>query len=268
VSAHANAATVAKYLRNVLKRNNIDNKGGPIVSVVNCVVAEEEDDGDGVWLNAFWDGKQMVYGQDAYDDGLRSLASNPDVVAHELFHGVTSNTARLEYVFETGALNESYSDIFGLLISNANNRDIGSWDWLMGDGLSSDVKAYRSFANPSDRRLDKPQPKHMRKYRHTLDDKGGVHHNSGIHNYAAYKIMTAKDGRGRYLFKPRELAAMFYIALTQHLARQSTFSASRRAVLLATRSYFRRLAKSKRPRGEFNKRVRAVELAFAAAGIY
>ena len=116
VSAHANATTVVSYLREVLRRNNIDNKGGRVVSVVNCVVKAdaEGDDGKG-WKNGFWDGKRMVYGQDEFDGELRSFASNLDVVAHELFHGVISNTARLEYLYETGALNESYADIFGIL---------------------------------------------------------------------------------------------------------------------------------------------------------
>ena len=108
VSAHANATTVVSYLREILRRNNIDNKGGPIVSVVNCVVKADAEGEDGKgWKNGFWDGKRMVYGQDEFDGELRSFASNLDVVAHELFHGVISNTARLEYLYETGALNES-----------------------------------------------------------------------------------------------------------------------------------------------------------------
>ena len=64
VSAHVNAAAVATFLRDVLKRNNIDNKGGKLISTVNCVVKRDERPaGSKNWLNAFWDGKQMVYGQ-------------------------------------------------------------------------------------------------------------------------------------------------------------------------------------------------------------
>ena len=82
--------------------------GGPIVSTVNCLVRQFEQPAPGsrVWLNAFWNGTQMLYGQALFDDKLRSLASSLDVVAHELFHGVTRHTARLIYQGETGALND------------------------------------------------------------------------------------------------------------------------------------------------------------------
>jgi Zn-dependent metalloprotease len=265
VSAHVNAATVVSYLRQVLKRNNIDNKGGRVVSVVNCVVKADAKGHDRkIWQNGFWDGKQMVYGQDEFDGQLRSYASNLDVVAHELFHGVSSRTARLEYLYETGALNESYSDIFGILISNWGRERIRSWDWKMGDGLSDAFEAARDFSNPDSGDLNDPQVRHYEDFEdwRSNQDKGGVHHFSGIHNYAAYRIMDAKHN-GRHIFKPNELAAIFYIALTQHLARQATFSASRRAVVLATRSYFRKLKPA-----ALELRVRAVERSFAAAGIY
>ena len=90
---------------------------------------------------------------------------------------------------------------------------------------------------------------------------GGVHVNSGIHNYAAFHVMTANNGKG-FIFKPHELAAMFYVALTQQLSRQSTFSDSRRGVVLATRSLFRKL-----PQPQIDIRVAAVEAGFKAAGI-
>ena len=109
------------------------------------------------------------------------------------------------------------------------------------------------------------QPKLMKNYRKSANtlagDFGGVHINSGIHNFAAFNVMTATSG-GKFLFKPAELAAMFYLALTQQLSRQSTFSDSRRGVVLATRSLFRML-----PQNEIETRARAVEAGFDAAGI-
>lgn len=127
VSAHVNAAVVARFLREVLQRNNIDNMGGRMISTVNCVVKRfERPPGSKVWLNAFWNGTQMVYGQAVFGGKLRSLASSLSVVAHELFHGVTSGTARLVYQGETGALNESYSDIFGTIVSNMNEPNIST----------------------------------------------------------------------------------------------------------------------------------------------
>lgn len=265
ISAHVNAARVAKFLRDVLQRNNIDGRGGRIVSSVNCVVAAEEDPrGSRVWLNAFWDGsiKQMVYGQALFNNNLRSLSSALDVVGHELFHGVTDHTAKLEYALESGALNESYSDVFGVLISNFDQPDIGRWNWQMGDGISSGISAFRDFQDPT----RNGQPKHMRNWvrapNNRRNDYGAVHTNSGIHNYAAYKVMTAQDAAGAFVFTPTNLAAMFYIALTQHLSRQSGFADSKRGVILATRSLFR-----SRPAQELQDRVSAVEAGFKAAGI-
>jgi Zn-dependent metalloprotease len=263
VSAHSNAAAVATFLRDVLKRNNIDNMGGPIVSTVNCVVKrfEQPPRGSKVWLNAFWNGTQMLYGQVPFDGRLKSLASSLDVVAHELFHGVTGRTARLVYQGETGALNESYSDIFGTIVSNRSNPDIASWNWLIGDGISSGVEAFRDMRDPT--RFG--QPKLMKDFK-TLplkraSDEGGVHINSGVHNFAAFRVMSATR-RGAFVFKPAELAAMFYVALTQQLSRQSTFADSRRAVVLTTRSLFRAL-----PQKQIDTRVAAVEAGFEAASI-
>jgi len=263
ISAHANAAVVASFLRDVLKRNNIDGKGGRIVQSVNCIWKTYEDPpGSKNWLNAFWDPdrEQMIYGQGTVDEKLRSLSSSLDIVAHELFHGVTAHSSKLEYVSETGALNESYSDIFGIIVSNFKEPDMAKWNWLVGDGLSTGLTAFRDFQDPT--RLG--HPKIMSEYRQMApdDDYGGVHINSGIHNFAAYTIITAEDGAGGRLFKPEESAAIFYIALTQHLSRQSSFSDSRRGVVLAARSLYRTL-----PQAAIDQRVRAIEAGFDTAEI-
>ena len=272
VSAHANAIEVARFLRQVLRRNGIDNRGGRLISVVNCIVNHDAQPGR-VWLNACWDGTRMIYGQALYKRKLRSCAAVLDIVAHELFHGVIASTARLEYEGETGALNESYSDIFAVLISNWKvPGGIDAWNWRLGDGVSDDYPAgMRDFEDPA--RFSggparpgypKAYPKHWDDYWRLDDeeDKGGVHYNSGIQNYAAYRVMTAKTQDGAFLFTPQELAAMFYVALSQHLSRQATFAQSRRAVVLAARSLFRKLSAA-----ELTQRVRAIEHAFSAAGI-
>ena len=106
VSAHANASAVSDFLRNVVKRDNIDNHGSPLTSSINCLRAAEHPPGMPArqWLNAFWDGTQMVYGQRVLGDGTTlSMAVNLGVVAHEMFHGVTAETARLAYAFQPGA---------------------------------------------------------------------------------------------------------------------------------------------------------------------
>jgi Zn-dependent metalloprotease len=260
VSAHANASEVARFMRQVLMRNNIDNKGGRLISVINNVVAADSPDGK-QWFNAFWDSKQMVYGQVLYESKLRSLAASLDVVAHEFFHGVTEQTARLVYELESGAMNESYSDIFGTIISNFSEADVAKWNWLVGDGLSSEMEAFRSMKNPE----EFGQPKNMKDYRRSPNtpsgDWGGVHTNSGIHNFAAYHVMVAKAG-GKTLFKATEVAAIFYIAISQQLSRQSTFSDSRRGCLIAAQSLFRKMSAT-----EVRKRTKAIEAAFNKAGI-
>jgi len=263
VSAHANAEEVAKFLRRTLKRANIDGQGGNMVSTVNCVYAEESRGGR-EWENAFWDPelRQMVYGQ-RFDDGqLLTLSANLDIVAHEMFHGVTDFTARLEYAAESGALNESYSDIFGAIISNAKRRNIADWEWELGEGRSDTVTPFRDMSDPS--RFG--QPKHMRNYQDlpvtSNDDWGGVHLNSGIHNFAAYKLITAKAANGKYIFKPSECATLFYLALTQRLSRTSGFSDSRIAVLQTAQTLFRKENPATR-----EAKIRAIKNAFSAVGI-
>ena len=261
VSAHANATAVAEFLRNVVKRNNIDNHGGPMNSSINCVVRRYSPGGK-QWFNAFWNGTQMVYGQRKDGTGLMSLSVDLDVVGHEMFHGVTEFTSRLEYVSQSGSLNESYSDIFGIIIANLNVPDRARWNWEIGEGLSPDGKPFRDMSNPA--RFG--QPDNMKDYQNfpeTEDgDWGGVHTNSGIHNYAAFKVMTATDSSGKLLMTTEEIAAIFYLALTQQLSRTSRFSDSLRGVLLSAQTLFRAL-----PPGERTARLDAITAAYSAAGI-
>jgi len=262
VSAHANAEAVAAFLNSVLKRNNIDNNGGAMNSSINCVVASESDDGQ-VWLNAFWNGNQMVYGQTRNDSGdLVSLSVDLDVVGHEMFHGVTDSTARLEYANQSGALNESYSDIFGTIIANLSNPDVGSWDWDVGEGMAPGGKPFRSMQDPT--LFD--QPDNMKNFRNLPNnqggDWGGVHINSGIHNKCAFLILTAKDDSGAFVLTPQEVAAVFYVSLTQQLSRTSQFADSRRGAILSARTLFRNL-----PQDQQDAKVAAVINAFDSVGI-
>lgn len=260
VSSHANAVVVADFLRTVLMRNNIDDRGGPIISTINCVVVRDSP-GQSEWRNAFWNSQQMVYGQVVRDGKLLSLAANVDVVAHEIFHGVTDHTSRLEYAFQPGALNESYSDIFGTIIANQGNDDPLTWDWLLGERLLPGDEPFRDLSDPP--RFN--QPDHMKNFRklpNTQDgDWGGVHKNSGIHNKAAFNLLTTKNG-GAFAMTSDEVAAVFYLALTQRLSRTSQFADSRRAVITSARTLFRKL-----PADQQKQKITAIEDAFAAVGI-
>ena len=263
IGAHANGAAVAHFLRNVLKRNNIDNQGGEMISSVNCWDRSEGTIPARQWQNAYWNGDQMVYGQIKFPDGsFFSVASMLDVVGHEMFHGVTDYTSRLEYRLQPGALNESYSDVFGVIIANFAKTQ-ASWNWEIGSGFFGPGKALRNLKKPELH----GQPRTMAEFIRASppinwkNDYGHVHDNSGIHNYAAYRVMISKSS-GKYLFTPVQLAAMFYVALTVNLSRTSQFADSRRAVLSATRSLFR-----SDPPTLLARKVRAVERAYSAAGI-
>ena len=263
VSGHANAAAVSDYMRTVLLRNNIDDQGGAMVSTINCVVVDA-DDGEQEWHNAFWTGqlKQMVYGQVRRGEELRTLAANIDVVAHEMFHGVTDSTARLEYHVQSGAMNESYSDIFGTIVANRGNDDPRTWDWNLGENLFVGDEPLRDLSDPP--RFG--DPAHMDDFVVKPDDRGGdwggVHTNSGIHNKAAYNLLTAENDDGTLALTADESAAVFYLALTQRLSRTSQFIDSRRAAVTSARSLFRNL-----PTEELERKVAAVENAFEAVGI-
>lgn len=256
VSAHANAQEVVDFLREVLDRNGLDNNGSPIVSSVNCVYRNTG--GGQEWRNAARFRGQMIYGQRIVDGALRSYAASLDVVAHELLHGLTEHTARLEYRFQSGALNESYSDIYGVIVSNLDEPDVGNWNWQIGEDLTETGLPLRDMSDPA----AFGQPAHMNDYRKLTEDEdnGGVHINSGIHNQAGYKLLTAANANGVRLFTPVEVARMYYVTLVAHLSRTSGFADCRAGMLLAAQSMFGAAP-------DAAERVAAVAGAYDAVGI-
>jgi Zn-dependent metalloprotease len=152
--------------------------------------------------NAFWDGERMVFGD---GDGavFTRFSSSLSVIAHELTHGVTQYSANLVYQGQSGALNESVSDVFGALVEQyANGHDTATASWLIGAGLfTGEVQgqALRSMKAPGTAYDDNvlgtdPQPASMSGYVDTEDDNGGVHLNSGIPNRAFYLVAEALGG--------------------------------------------------------------------------
>ncbi|MGZ4639742.1 MAG: protealysin inhibitor emfourin, partial [Actinomycetes bacterium] len=177
----------------VFGRNSIDDHGLPLVASVHY---ERHYD------NAFWNGSQMVFG-DGDGTVFLGFTRSVDVIGHELTHGVTESTAGLTYQGQSGALNESLSDVFGSLVKQrALGQSADEADWLIGaDLLAPGVKgvALRSMKAPGtaydDPRLGKdPQPADMSGYVETTDDNGGVHLNSGIPNRAFYLVASAIGG--------------------------------------------------------------------------
>lgn len=178
-NAHDFAGATYDYFKNTHNRDSFDDAGAKIISTAHYGHS---------YQNAFWNGNQMVYGDDF---------PVKDVVAHELTHAVTERTANLEYSWQSGALNESFSDIFGTMV----DRD----DWLMGEDLPDDAlggrEAIRDLSDP--KRFG--QPDHVRDWVETSSDNCGVHTNSGIPNKAFYNIATSaavgKDKAERIFFR-------------------------------------------------------------------
>jgi Zn-dependent metalloprotease len=175
------------------QRNSIDDEGMALEGTVHF--GRNYD-------NAFWNGERMVFGD---GDGklFNRFTIALDVIGHELAHGVTQDEAQLAYYGQSGALNESLSDVFGALVKQHKLRQTAKKaDWLIGAGLlASGVKgvALRSMKAPGtaydDPILGKdPQPAHMRDFVRTYQDNGGVHINSGIPNHAFYRAAIAFGG--------------------------------------------------------------------------
>ena len=177
----------------MFQRDSIDDAGLPLVGWGHY--GRDYD-------NAFWDGQQMVFGE---GDGqlFNRFTISLDVIGHELTHGVTEDEGPLDYQAQSGALNESISDVFGSLVKqHALGQTADQADWLIGAGLLAEGiqgKALRSMAEPGTA-FDDPvlgkdsQPAHMRDYVRTVDDNGGVHTNSGIPNRAFYLVATKLGG--------------------------------------------------------------------------
>jgi Zn-dependent metalloprotease len=177
--------TTYDFYWNVFNRNSIDDEGMGL----NGTVHYSKD-----YDNAYWDGQRMIYGDgdlEQFDRFTKCI----DVIGHELTHGVTQDEAGLIYWGQTGALNESISDVFGSLVKQySKNQTAAQADWLIGQGLfmpSVKGQAIRSMKAPgtayNDPVLGKdPQPADMAHYVETAEDNGGVHTNSGIPNHAFY----------------------------------------------------------------------------------
>ena len=182
----------------IFGRNSIDDEGLPLNATVHF--GEE-------YNNAFWDGQRMVFG-DGDEDLFNRFTVSLDIIAHELAHGVTEDESQLIYESQSGALNESMSDVLGSLVKQrVLEQTADEADWLIGadlftdkvEGANGQPAALRSMKDPGtaydDPLLGKdPQPKHMDDFVDTFSDNGGVHINSGIPNHAFYLFAVSMGG--------------------------------------------------------------------------
>ena len=217
VSAHYNAGVAYDYYRTTFNRNSINGQGGTITSFINVTDNRQSME------NAYWNGEAMFYGNGGTD--FLSLARGLDVAGHEISHGVIQNTANLRYQNESGALNESFADIFGVMI----DRD----DWQIGEDVIRNRTTFvtgflRDLANPNNggTSLNSAgyQPKQVSEQYRGSQDNGGVHINSGITNRAFYLFATnAAVGKAK-------AEQVFYRTLTNYLVASSNFLDTRAAV--------------------------------------
>lgn len=239
VDAHYYAGKVYDYYLTKHNRNSFNNNGATMRSTVHY---------GSRYNNAFWNGTQMVYG-DGDGSQFTYLSGALDVVAHEITHAVTERTANLLYENQPGALNESFSDVFGNLVENKNDSN-----WLIGEDVTTPSVSgdgLRSMSNPT----LYGQPAHMNNYQNLPNteagDWGGVHINSGIPNKAFYNFVTTpgitKDNAGK----------VWYRALTQYLTSNSQFIDARNATIQAAADLF----------GANSPEVTAVTNAWSSVGI-
>ena len=180
VSAITGIRKSLNYFKSTHSRSGLRNDGNGSTAFVNVT-----DDGNPM-ANALWDGTNIYFGS---GDGTttNNFAISIDVAGHEFTHGVITSTSNLEYSYESGALNESYADFFGVLID-------GDDDWLIGEDLFYGNDFFRSMSNPS----LKGDPGHMSEFQRLPEsvDKGGVHINSGIPNRALYLLAEGLSEEG------------------------------------------------------------------------
>jgi Zn-dependent metalloprotease len=240
-----------KYFKEVHERNSINARGMKLDSTVHY----GKD-----YNNAFWNGEQMVYG-DGDGEIFQRFTKCLDVIGHELTHGITQYEAALEYEGQPGALNESFSDVFGSLVKQyALKQTVDMADWLIGAGLFTEKVngvALRSMKEPgtayNDPTIDRdPQPGHMKNFVETIGDNGGVHINSGIPNRAFY---FAAQEIGGYAWE--KTGRIWYITLRDRLRENSDFQDAANMTFEVAGTLY----------GKANKEQRAVHNAWNKVGI-
>lgn len=250
VSAHHNAGKVISFYKNVFQRDSLDNNGMDVHSFTHF---------DLNYNNAFWSGGVMIYG-DGDGEEFTYLSGDLDVVGHEMTHGVIEYTADLAYHNQSGALNESMADVFGVLISTYDKYNVanrGTWkfdsaDWVVGDDIYTpniQGDALRSLKDPT----LYGQPAHMTEYYELADTKdedwGGVHINSGIPNKAAYNI-ASNIGMDK-------TARIYYRALTQYMHADTNFQQAAYCLVQAAADLY----------GKGSNEITVIKNSFASTGV-
>ena len=190
-------------------RDSLNGAGMSLISSVNY-------NGPPGCPNAFWNGTQMAY--------CAGISRADDVVAHELTHGVTENTSNLFYYYQSGAINESFSDVWGEFVDQTNfsGTDTPTTKWQMGEdalvlGVIRDMEDPTLFGDP-DRMTSL-------NYNVGATDNGGVHANSGVNNKAVFLMTDGGTFNGVTVtaLGITRVAKIYYEAQTQLLTSGSDY---------------------------------------------
>ncbi len=223
--AHYGSEKTLEYYQSVHGRNSYDNQGATVNSYVHY---------GSNFPNAFWDGSSMTYGD---GDGLNyEPFTSTDIVGHEITHGVTTHTADLIYADESGALNESFSDIFGVTIDYFANPN--SANFLVGDQVTLNGSPFRNMQDPNS--SDQPDTYLGNNYYTGFLDNGGVHTNSQVQNYWYYLLCMGGSGTNdlgnNYSVSSigmNKAADIAYRTLTTYLSSSSDFMDARTYSILS-----------------------------------
>ncbi len=247
-STHFHVGNTWDYFYNTHGRNGMDGSGGEIRVKTQFFQ-------DNAYYDEYVVPNELVFGKTA---AAWDLGMDPSIVAHEFMHGITKHSAGLAYTGESGALNESFSDIFGIVV-HAQTLDGGNTDWILGNHIPNSIQHTRSLINPNSRgehwngnydangyiELALGQPDYyLGQYYcsncpNTLaGDYGGVHINSGVQNKWFYALSEGETNPGVQGIGMKKAAKIAYYALTNTLMSSSQFTDSKEATIAAAIHYY------------------------------
>ncbi|MBO9584276.1 MAG: M4 family metallopeptidase [Flavobacterium sp.] len=232
IDIHWGMQKTIDYFAEKFNRNSVDNKGMTVFGLAH--LGKNVD-------NASWTGGWAQFGDGVDNAPYVGLG----ITAHELTHAVTQFSAGLIYRGESGAMNESFSDIFGISTEFYVGKDSKEKIWLLGDELYKHG-SMRNMANPkAQNQPDTYGGKNWANPTVLTFDNGGVHINSGITNYWFYLLCEGgkgtNDNNQSYDVKPIGLAKaekIAYLTLTEYLSPSSNFYAMRQASLMAVEDLY------------------------------
>ncbi len=242
-AAHFGAENTYDFYYEKFGRNSINGRGMRLMSYVHLGQNME---------NAMWMDGAMYYG-----DGVNGYPFTfLSVCGHEITHGLTENTANLYYEYESGALNEAFSDMFGASIAYYASDSL---KWTIGDELGS---AFRDMSNP--KAYHNPDTYRGQYWVTTSDDNGGVHYNSGPANYWFYLLCKGGEGvndKGNaYHVNPigiDKADSIIFYTLTENLTETSDYQETYELSLIVAADLF----------GECSPEVLTVADAWRAVGV-